>query len=257
MSSLLLRLLNSVAVSALAIGTTAQCHIVEPSTTPTDTVTYTFAGGGFASFGCAPIDPTFWLSGSGVSVTATFATAMDFPGIRVWGMNDDDIASIEVNGSAYPLDAASAFYTPKVVCGVSPGTEGVAFTAGNLTGVDPANFSYQDVFLNVAGVTSITITGLAGAGWGFDGVLLECSTAVPEQITITDPVYPNPTFDKVHLPLTFHGSAEATILNDLGVIVKEVRTTDGTIDLSGLGAGAYVIIVTQDQARSVHRVVKR
>lgn len=140
-------------------------------------LSYSFSGGTSQSFGCAPIDPTYWMSGSGMSVTVTFTAPEARPSFRVWGMNTDDTASVKVNGVAYPLDAASASFSSKVVCGLSPGPDGVAFVGGVLAGANtPAqgNYSYQDVTLETTGVTSITVTGLTGAGWGFAGVSHDC-----------------------------------------------------------------------------------
>jgi predicted small lipoprotein YifL len=149
------------------------CTFVPAAATPASPLlAYTFTGGTFASFGCAPIDPTYWMSGSGMSVTIAFAVPQASPSIRVWGLNTDDTASVAVNGTAYSLDATSASLAPKVVCGLSPGNDGVAFVGGSLTGANtPAqgNFSYQDITLQTTGVTSLRLTGVTGAGWGFEG----------------------------------------------------------------------------------------
>ncbi|MBK8339832.1 MAG: hypothetical protein IPK99_07455 [Flavobacteriales bacterium] len=110
------------ALFSLAATAQEPCHFIRADSPNTDTVVFTFSGGAFASFGCTPIDPTYWMSGSGMTITATFAQTVDFPAFRVWGMNDDDVASVAVNGVSYPLTAQSAHYDPKVVCGQSPGT---------------------------------------------------------------------------------------------------------------------------------------
>lgn len=141
-------------------------------------LTFTGAGGSFESFGCAPVDPTYWLAGNTVSVTIDFTDPEDRPSIRVWGMNTDDIASVAVDGAPYTLDDTSASIAAKVTCGVSPGPDGVAFSGGNLTGANtPAdgNFSYSDVTLETTGVQQIVVASLAGAGWGFAGVSVGCA----------------------------------------------------------------------------------
>lgn len=148
------------------------CEYVPTTATATNLLSYLFAGGSFQSYGCAPIDPTFWLAGSGNSATITFVATQANPSFRVWGMNTDDTASVQVNGASYPLTLSSASYADKVVCGLSPGPDGVLFADGNLIGANSpslGNYSYQDVTLNTTGVTSITITGLTGAGWGIAG----------------------------------------------------------------------------------------
>src|SRR5438309_227386 len=66
-------------------------------------VTFTLSGGAFLSYGCPPIDPTYWVSGLGATMIMTFTTPQSSPSFRIWGMNDDDSASVMVNGSAYPL----------------------------------------------------------------------------------------------------------------------------------------------------------
>ena len=48
----------------------SQCSNV-PSNSTSSNLTYTFVGGSFQSYGCAPIDPTYWMAGNGNSVTAT------------------------------------------------------------------------------------------------------------------------------------------------------------------------------------------
>jgi hypothetical protein len=163
---------------AAADAPSVACTHVPSTSSSQQVLAYTFAGGSFQSFGCAPIDPTYWLSGSGMAVTVTFAQPQARPSIRVWGMNTDDTASVAVNGTAYPFNASSASPAPKVVCGLSPGPDGVAFTNGMLVGANtPAqgNYSYQDVTIEKTGVTSIQVTGLTGAGWGFAGTSVGCA----------------------------------------------------------------------------------
>ena len=151
------------------------------STGASPLLAFTFAGGTFASYGCAPIDPTYWLAGAGMSVTVTFSQPQQHPSLRVWGMNTDDTASVMVNGAPYALDSSSASLAPKVVCGLSPGPDGVTFVAGTLAGANTpgdGNYSYQDVKLNAASVTSVQLTGLTGAGWGFVGASVGCGDVI-------------------------------------------------------------------------------
>ena len=148
------------------------CTFVTATSTSPTVLSYTLTGGSFQSYGCAPIDPTYWLSGSGMSLRVTFVAPQTRPSIRVWGMNSDDTASVMVNGAAYALSATSVSLAPKVVCGLSPGPDGVAIVGGSLTGANtPAqgNYSYQDVTIEQTGVMSIQLTGLTGAGWGIAG----------------------------------------------------------------------------------------
>ena len=155
----------------------AQCHYIPTTTVSPDTLTWTFYGGTEASYGCAPIDPNYWISGYGDSVKVTFVNPQSYPTFRVWGMNTDDSAAVFINGLPFALNGSSASYNAKVVCGLSPGPNGIGFSAGNLVGVltpFQGNYSYQDIQLNATNVTSITVKGLAGAGWGFAGVSVNC-----------------------------------------------------------------------------------
>ncbi len=157
----------------------SQCTNI-PASAPSNGVTYSFIGGSFQSYGCAPIDPTYWMAGSTCSVTVTFSTPQNYPKFRVWGMNTDDIASVMVNGVSYPLNTTSAVYDPKVVCGISPGPDGVLFSNGNLVGANSnvaGNYSYNDIQLRTTNVTSFKVTGLAGAGWGFASTVILCPLA--------------------------------------------------------------------------------
>jgi hypothetical protein len=106
---------------------------ITSTATATNMVAFTLDGGAFESYGCAPIDSNFWMSGSGMSATVTFVSPQSHPSIRVWGMNTDDTATMAVNGSAYTLDSATASLSTKVVCGLSPGPDDMTFTGGMLT----------------------------------------------------------------------------------------------------------------------------
>jgi hypothetical protein len=151
----------------------AQCSYHSALAGSNSAVTFNLSGGSFQSYGCAPIDPTYWVAGNAGPMTVTFTTPQTNPSFRVWGMNDDDVASVQVNGNSYSLNSGTASLAPKVVCGISPGPDGVAFVGGNLTGANSpglGNYSYQDVTINAANVSSITVQSLSGAGWGFVGV---------------------------------------------------------------------------------------
>ncbi len=158
------------------------CTFVPATSTSQTVLSYTQVGGAFQSFGCAPIDPTYWISGSGMSLKVTFVSPQTRPSIRVWGMNTDDTASMMVNGAAYSLTAATASFTAKVTCGLSPGANGVAFVGGSLTGANTpgeGNYSYQDVTIEQSNVTSVQLTGLTGAGWGIAGATVgSCSPTI-------------------------------------------------------------------------------
>ena len=154
-------------------------------------LTYTFSGGSFQSYGCSNLDPTYWLSGSGNSFTVNFVNPQTNPSFRVWGMNDDDSAEIFINESTYFLSLTSASYDDKVICDSivgypnpgSPGPDGVIFSSGLLVGTNSnsiGNYSYQNVTINSSNVTSLTVVGESGNGWGFAGVT--ASTGHPIKI---------------------------------------------------------------------------
>lgn len=243
-----------------SITASAQCHYIAGSTQGQDTVEYSFSGGTFASYGCAPIDPTYWIAGSGPIVAITFAFSEDYPAVRVWGMNDDDVASIAVNGSAYPLNETSAWYADKVVCGQSPGPDGIVFNSdGNFVGANDnfeGNYSYQDLFINMEGVTSITVTGISGAGWGFVGVTIDCPTSVDAYSLTKVQLFPNPTEGILTITGDFVQPAEVLITNEIGYCVRRMKLLNNTIDISALPQGVYLISVQTDRVVFTNRIFK-
>jgi hypothetical protein len=235
-----------------------QCHLIPATSTDGDTVVYAHVGGSFESYGCAPIDPTFWLSGGGISIIATFVQPVDQPAIRVWGMNDDDFATITVNGTVYPLDNASASIAPKVVCGLSPGPDGVAFVTGQLTGANDifeGNYSYSDVTLNTTGVNTIEIAGVAGMGWGFAGIVVDCSTGFHAINASPITLFPNPTTDHVMLPLLSDVTG-IRISDGTGCLVQQRYGPVHELDLTDLPAGCYTVLILHGDQRSTARIVK-
>ena len=177
-------------ISSLSFG--QQTYVPSDSIAP-NILTYTFSDGSFQSYGCSNLDPTYWLSGSGNSVTVNFVNSQTNPSFRVWGMNDDDSAEVFVNESTYFLSLTSASYDDKVICDSivgypnpgSPGPEGVIFASGLLVGENSnsiGNYSYQNVTINSSNVTSLTVVGESGNGWGFAGV----TTTTEHPITIKE-----------------------------------------------------------------------
>jgi len=252
-----MKLLFTILIAFIGFKANAQCHYIPSTSTATDTLSYSFSGGSFQSFGCAPIDPTYWLSGSGNSVTVTFINPQSNPSFRVWGMNDDDNVSVSVNSVSYPLTSSSASYDTKVVCGISPGPDGVIFTGGNLVGANSntqGNYSYQNVQLNATNVTSITVTGISGNGWGFAGVSVNCSlqTGISQLNTNSQQslIYPNPFNSSATISFgSTIVNAELNIYNLHGQKVKTINNISGDkvkIDRSNLPNGIYFIRLTQD-----------
>jgi len=237
------------------IGFTAnsQCHYIPSTSTATDTLSYSFSGGSFQSFGCAPIDPTYWLSGNGNSVTVTFVNPESYPSFRVWGVNNDDTASVDINSVSYPLNASSASYDTKVVCGSSPGPNGIIFSGGKLTGPSLANYSYQNVQLNATNVTTITVNGLSGAGWGFAGVSVNCPlTGIGSLNTNRHQftIFPNPLSIETTLQTdNLLRNATLTVDNCFGQTVKQIKNISGqTVVLSrdNLPSGLYFVRLTEN-----------
>lgn len=256
-------LLKSIAfIGSCLFGTTghAQCHYIPSTSVTMDTVAYYYIGGAFQSYGCAPIDPTRWFSGSGMSVNISFVNPTNYPSIRVWGMNDDDVASVMVNGLAYPLNASTASYDLKTVCGISPGPDGVLFSGGNLVGANSnaqGNFSFNNVTLNASNVNSITLTGMAGAGWGFAGVSVDCETSViaNQEMGAID-LFPNPTTSLVSFQGKFPENTMITITNPIGEIVGKMPLINNTIDISELPTGIYFISMEMNEQIVCKRITK-
>jgi hypothetical protein len=251
----------------------AQCHFIPSTSTATDTVEYTFSGGIFASYGCAPIDPTYWLNGYGDSAIATFVNPQNYPSVRVWGMNDDDSATIDVNGTSYPLTSLTARYSPKVVCGVSPGPDGIIFAAGKIVGANSnsaGNYSYQDVQLLTVNVSTIKITGISGAGWGFAGVLVNCpfkqtGTNRQNDEALQADVYPNPF--SANFTIRFNkevsDKTDLTIFTIDGRKVFEQSFSAGSKEMiinagqENLPAGFYLLNIQTGNMLSMQKVVKQ
>jgi hypothetical protein len=242
------KLLFTFAFIAAAFTLHAQCHFIPSTSTATDTLSYSFSGGSFQSYGCAPIDPNYWISGSGTSVTVTFVNPEAYPSVRVWGMNDDDSAAILVNSVSYPLNSSTASYTPKVVCGTSPGPDGVIFANGKLVGANTnseGNYSYQDIMIGATSVNTITINGISGAGWGFAGILTDCNNAVSS----TTPnsgirVFPNPSTGTTTITSNkMLENAVLTIYNPLGQSIEVFSAISGsgiTFSTANFAKGIYI-----------------
>jgi hypothetical protein len=239
----------------------AQCYYVPATSTAIDSLSYTFSGGSFASFGCAPIDPTYWLSGNGDFITVNFVTAQSYPAFRVWGMNTDDSASVTVNGLSYPLTSSSASYNAKVVCGISPGPDGVAFANGNLVGANTpvmGNYSYQDVQLITTNVTTFTVTGLSGAGWGFAGVSVDCplQASGTEELSFNNSlfVYPNP--GNGDIKITSSSSIEELKVTDVSRrIIYTGNPNEKNSSLQIDNVGIYFLSVTFNKETIIRKVV--
>ncbi|HRV51783.1 MAG TPA: T9SS type A sorting domain-containing protein [Bacteroidia bacterium] len=247
-------LLSAIITVVTAISIHAQCNYIASTSTSVDTLTYTFSGGSFQSYGCAPIDPTYWLAGNGMSVTITFTNPENYPTFRVWGMNNDDVASVSVNGANYPLTSSSASYDTKVVCGLSPGPDGVIFSGGNLTGANTnfqGNYSYQNVQLATTNVNTITITGIAGAGWGFAGASVGCPLTGINNINTdlnTISINPNPTKDRIK----FSSNVNMQLSNIAGQVIADIKNIN-TFDLSNQPSGIYILTINDKQGNSLQR----
>lgn len=248
-------------IAILLFNTTAkgQC-IYHPALAGSDTaVTFIFSGGSFASFGCAPIDPTYWVAGSGAVMTSQFTTVQSYPSFRIWGMNDDDSASVSVNGLAYPLTLSSAAYDAKVVCGLSPGPDGVIFANGKLVGANSnasGNYSYQNVTIIATNVSSITVTGVSGAGWGYAGASTNCP---PLSVPVIEPAsmefFPNPAYGIVTITGLQSEKAIASVMNEMGVSVKRIQLINNNIDISGLSPGIYFVKVFDGEKQFTKKLI--
>jgi hypothetical protein len=249
------KLLSLLICISLSFALKAQCFI-SSTVVASPNLTYSFFGGAFQSYGCAPIDPTYWMSASGKSVTIVFTTPQSNPSIRVWGMNDDDSAVVKVNGATYSLSAATATYDPKTVCGTSPGPNGVIFANGKIVGANTGsmgNYSYNNVQLLTTGVSTIMVTGVTGAGWGFAGVTIgNCATGISElNRTSLINIYPNPFSSSSVLELNSGlTNSEIIIYNSIGQKVKsmDVKESPATIERGNLPAGIYFLHLLQGNA---------
>ncbi|WP_309640958.1 T9SS type A sorting domain-containing protein [Flavobacterium sp.] len=246
------KLLFTILMAFIGFTSNAQCHYIPSSSTATDILSYSFSGGSFQSYDCSSIEPIRWLSGNGNSVTVTFINPQSYPSFRIWGMNDDDAASISINGVSYPLTSSSASYSPKEACGVSPGPDGIIFSDGNLVGTNSnaqGNYSFQDVQLNAINITSFTITGISGLGWGFSGVFADCNLSTGfSQLSNNSPqslIYPNPFDSSATISFTATIiNADLNIYNLQGQKVKTINNFSGqtmTLSRENLPSGLYFL----------------
>ncbi|MBP9151449.1 MAG: T9SS type A sorting domain-containing protein [Flavobacteriales bacterium] len=234
-------------------GINAQTIYIPIDSAASNILNYSLVGGSLQSYGCEGLDPTYWMSGSGNSVTVVFANAQTNPSIRVWGMNDDDSAELFVNTVAYPLTANSASYNSKVICNTtngSPGPDGVLFSSGLLVGANSnaeGNYSYQDVTLQTSSVNSIRIAGVSGAGWGLAGVTITQEAAGIQPYQNKDMnvnLFPNPTIDKVTITGIYDSDVVAELFNLLGERIlrqDQDKNESMTIDLSQIPQGSYFL----------------
>ena len=236
----------------------AQDLFIPADSTASSILTYTFNGGALQSYGCEGFDPTYWMSGGNMSITVTFVNPQSDFSFRVWGMNDDDIAELSVDGSDYFLDNTSASYSDKVICNTeygSPGPDGIVFSNGQIVGANTnstGNYSYQDITLNTADVTTFTLSGIAGAGWGFIGV-----TVNTQVVGVTDPealgspqFFPNPAQDVLMIiPADANTSTQITLTDSQGRQVRRFTEPPSSrilLGLEDLEPGMYVATVIQD-----------
>ncbi len=226
----------------------SQCSNV-PSNSTSSNLTYTFVGGSFQSYGCAPIDPTYWMAGNGNSVTVTFTAPQDYPRFRVWGMNTDDVASVMVNNVNYPLNASTATYFPKVVCGISPGPDGIVFTNGNIVGANTpvqGNYSYSDIQLTTTGVTSFKVTGISGAGWGFASTILFCEPLSNIEFDWNSAVSIYSQNNEMHIDATDElVNANLVIYDVLGKEITKFKIASNT-NVYAVNSGIYLIKIEKN-----------
>ncbi len=234
----------------VSLNGNAQCTNI-PASETSGNLSYTFVGGSFQSFGCAPIDPTYWMAGNGNSVTVTFSTPQDYPRFRVWGMNTDDTASVMVNNVSYPMNSTTATYLPKVVCGISPGPEGITFLNGNIAGSNTpmeGNFSYSDIQLTTTGVNSFKVSGISGAGWGFASTLLFCEPLSNSEYDWESNVSIYSSNNEVNIDINQDLlQSKAAVYDLLGRQINALTLNSTTSSIT-LDSGVYLIIIEKSGA---------
>jgi len=262
----LLKIILSLSVIFLIENIQGQYLYIPVDSAASDILSINFSGGSLQNYGCEGLDPTFWIAGSGISATVTFVNLQDYPSFRVWGMNDDDSAAVSVNGVSYPLSSSSASYDEKVICNVigSPGLDGVLFSGGLLVGANNnelGNYSHQNITLNQTNITSITIYGVAGAGWGFAGVSVETLTSINSYENEVIDIFPNPVDNVVNIKgLNDDSVIDITVLNLVGQLVYEQRFDHAKsleIDLSELSAGTYFIVLKRNSSLISKKLIKK
>ncbi len=241
----------------MIFNSSSQCNYISSTSTTGDLMTFSFVSGQFASFGCGPIDPTFWLAGSGMSINIEFLNPQDYPTFRVWGMNNDDSASVKVNGFDYYLSNLAAAYDDKVLCGPSPGPDGVEFANGKLVGANDnveANYSYQNIQLMMTGVNTIDVIGVSGVGWGFAGASVDCPLImnIPTQSVVENQFsfYPNPCQQSTTLRSNVSlSNVGLNIYNMQGRLMESLNNINGNfieLNVEQFSKGVYFVQILQN-----------
>jgi hypothetical protein len=149
-----------------------------------------------------------------------------------------------VNGAPYYLDQSTASIGEKITCGFAPGPNAVTFVDGNFTGPAEGNYSYQDITLYVTNVSSVRIDALGGAGWGIDGVGVNCDIAhhLGAEPNLAPPLFPATASGAINLP---EPCGPITLVDVFGRIAFHLSSTVSRIDVSALSPGPYVALFTR------------
>jgi len=101
-----------------------------------------------------------------------------------------------------------------------------------------------------------TSTATEGAVWDVDSVVITGSTNIN---TVAQPlvsVYPNPTSDYIFLNVNSVNN-DVTIINNVGQIIMQQNNVRNSVNVSDLQAGAYMVIIENENGRTVKKFLKK
>lgn len=100
-----------------------------------------------------------------------------------------------------------------------------------------------------------TSTDQAGAVWDVDSVVVTGSTDINTVAKALVSVYPNPTSDFIYFNTNSRNN-KVTIVNNVGQIVLSKENVSNSLNVSKLQAGAYMVIIENENGRTVKKFLK-
>ena len=154
-------------------------------------------------------------------------------------------------------------------------TDGYAPVANAEVTLDGYGYEYTDangiaLFYNVAPEDDIAYTVNASGFADASGFVSVVDADVHEDVTLSVPtgvedgegvgleIYPNPVFEKLFLKSSREvRSVEICSLTGELIMTKSMSNTEGTIDLTGIKNGMYLIVIRTDNNVYTRKIVKR
>jgi len=101
-----------------------------------------------------------------------------------------------------------------------------------------------------------TSTDTEGAVWDVDSVQITGSTDINTVAQSLVSVYPNPTSDYIFFNVNSVNN-DVTIINNVGQIIMQQNNVRNSVNVSDLQAGAYMVIIENENGRTVKKFLKK